>query len=82
MFLRGDTMTAEFSNDGEALVGVPQQDREWLRQTQTVPSGWAIWIGRRRMTTEAYRRVHAAFPILDAAELPAVIDEKARSSNS
>lgn len=46
------------------------------------PVWGAIWIGRRRTTSEAYRRVHVAFPILDAAELPAVIDEKAPSPNS
>jgi hypothetical protein len=76
------TMTAEFSNNDEALVGIPQADRDWLMRTQTVPKGWGIWIGKRKVGSQGYRWIHAAFPILDADDLPAVVSDKDRAPNS
>ena len=76
------TMTAEFSNNNEAYVGVPQADRDWIRETQTVPNGWCIWIGRHKLIAQDYRWIHTSFPILDAEDLPDVVADEDRVANS
>ena len=76
------TMTAEFSNNDQAYVGVPQADRSWFMRAQTVPKGWAIWIGRHKIVDQAYRWIHLSFPILDTEDLPAVVSDNDRIPNS
>ncbi|MDE3176824.1 MAG: hypothetical protein KGM15_12045 [Pseudomonadota bacterium] len=75
-------MTAEFSSKGNSFVGIPQEDREWLMRTQSVPKGWAIWIGKHVMNSQSYRWVHLSFQILDFDELPPEVKPEDRRPNS
>lgn len=76
------TMTGEHSTKPMKIVGIPQSDRDWLMNNLTAPNTWRIWIGRRRMVSRDGRWIHAAFPILNAENLPDVMNDDDRLANS
>ena len=76
------SMTGEYVSKSDERIGVRQCDRDWLKDTQTAPSNWKIWIGRHRPVSSDMRWVHVVGTILDADVLPATLSDADRRPNT
>jgi len=65
------TMVAEYMSKDETKIGVPFSDRQWLKDEQTVPPNWKIWIANYhggRILRGFW--VHTALPISGEEDVP------------
>jgi hypothetical protein len=67
------TMTGDYLSHDDTAVAISQEERDWLRDNETTPRNWKIWIGH--YTGRKGRWTHFVVPILEAKDVPdSVID--------
>jgi hypothetical protein len=64
------TMTAEFIDRDPNAIAVPQDDRDWIPNNGTAPSGWRIWLAHYRRHKWPAQWVHLTLPVLEAKDTP------------